>query len=98
MSLHIWRPQGPCKPSSYATFMLNSQSLAPTHPGSLRLCPTLCNPEDHGLPGFSGRGFLQARILEFVGQQLVDIPFWSIIFPAALAINSSEYQVLTEPL
>ena len=23
MSLHTWRHQGPCKPSSFATFMLN---------------------------------------------------------------------------
>ena len=36
------------------------------HAGSLWLCPTLCNPVDCGLPGFSVSGVLQARILEWV--------------------------------
>ena len=31
-----------------------------------QLCPTLCNPVDHSLPGFSVHGILQARILEWV--------------------------------
>ena len=29
-------------------------------------CPTLCNPTDNSLPGSSGHGILQARILEWV--------------------------------
>ena len=29
-------------------------------------CPTLCNPVDCSLPGFSVHGILQARILEWV--------------------------------
>ena len=29
-------------------------------------CPTLCNPMDYSLPGSSGHGILQARILEWV--------------------------------
>ena len=29
-------------------------------------CPTLCNPMDCSLPGFSVHGILQARILEWV--------------------------------
>ena len=28
--------------------------------------PTLCNPMDHSLPGFSVHGILQVRILEWV--------------------------------
>ena len=44
------------------------------HPGdaaaaaakSLQLCPTLCDPIDHLLPGSSVPGILQARILEWV--------------------------------
>ena len=28
-------------------------------------CPTLCDPMDHSLPGFSAHGLLQARILEW---------------------------------
>ena len=63
MSLHTWRLQGPCKPSSRATFMLSSRwgraatgkiRLASMRTGSL-LCPTLRNPVDCGLPGFSVR-------------------------------------------
>ena len=29
-------------------------------------CPTLCDPMDCSLPGFSVRGILQARVLEWV--------------------------------
>ena len=29
-------------------------------------CPTLCNPMDYSLSGFSVHGILQARILEWV--------------------------------
>ena len=29
-------------------------------------CPTLCNPMDCSLPGFSVHGILQARIVEWV--------------------------------
>ena len=36
------------------------------HAKSLQLCPTLCNPIDCGLPGFSVHGILQAKILEWV--------------------------------
>ena len=32
----------------------------------LQLCPTLCEPMDYSLPGFSVYGTLQARILESV--------------------------------
>ena len=35
-----------------------------------QLCLTLCDSMDHGLPGSSVRGILQARILEWVA-----IPF-----------------------
>ena len=31
-------------------------------------CPTLCDPMDCGLPGFSVLGVLQARILEWVAR------------------------------
>ena len=33
---------------------------------SLQLCPTLCDPMDCSLPGFSVPGILQARTLEWV--------------------------------
>ena len=74
MSLRTWRHQGPHDPNSHATFTLNphwdtaatgkkKKSLASMHAGGLLLCPTLCDPVDYGLPGFSVRGVLQARIL-----------------------------------
>ena len=90
MSLHTWCHQGPCKPSSCVTFMLNShrgraatgiKSLASMHTGSLQSCLILCSPVDCGLPGFSVReGVLQARILEHIGQ------YW-LPYPAVLAAN-----------
>ena len=64
MSLHTWHRQGPHKPSSCATFTLNSywgraatgkKSLLSVRAGLLRLRLTLCNPIDCGLPGFSVR-------------------------------------------
>ena len=100
MSLHTWRRQRPHKPSICATFTLNCQwggaatgkkSLASVLTGSLWLCLTLCDAVDCALPGFSVReGGLQPRIL-------VAIPFWSTIFPAALASNSPEDLELPEP-
>ena len=36
------------------------------HAKSLQSCPTLCDPMDSSLPGFSIHGILQARILEWV--------------------------------
>ena len=33
---------------------------------SLQLCPTLCDPMDHGPPGSSVHGILLIRILEWV--------------------------------
>ena len=71
MSLPTWCRQGPCKPSSCATFMLNShwgraatgkKSLVSMHAGLLPLCPTLCNPVDSVRLGFSVRGVFQAKI------------------------------------
>ena len=42
----------------------HSKNVAPAK--SLQSCPTLCNPRDGLLPGFSVPGFLQARTLEWV--------------------------------
>ena len=90
MSLHTLHHQGPREPSSGATFALNShegrvatgkKNLASMHAGSLRLCPTLCDPVDCGLPGFSVReGVLQARILEPIGQDCLPYPSRALYF------------------
>ena len=90
MFLHTWRHQGPHKPGSCTTFMLISshrgraatgkKSLVPMHVGSLRSCLTLCDPVDCGLPGFSVREALQARILEPTGQYWFPYPFRALYF------------------
>ena len=95
MSLNTWLCQGPCKPSSCTTFMLNShwsraatgkkkkkkKSLVFMRAGSLRSCLTLCDPIDCGLPGFSVRdGVLQAKILEHIGQYWLPYPSRALYF------------------
>ena len=67
MSLHMLCCPDPHKPSSCNTVMLNAhwgrdatgkkENLASRQTWSLRSCPTLCEPVDCGLPGFSVRGF-----------------------------------------
>ena len=77
------------QPSSCTTFMLDphlgraatsKKSLAAVHKGSLRLCPTLCDPAHCGLPGFSIRGTLQARILEHFGHYWLPYPSRALYF------------------
>ena len=42
--------------------------------GLLWSCPTLCNPVNYGLPGFSARAVLQAKVLECIGQYWLPYP------------------------
>ena len=51
-----------CTPETITTLLINSAAAAK----SLRVCPTLCDPMNRSLPGFSVHGILQARILEWV--------------------------------
>ena len=55
-------------------------NLVSMHAGSLWSCPTLCDPVDCGLPGFSARGVLQARILECIGQYWLPFPSRALYF------------------
>ena len=54
------------------SYALSSQKSTPTHPPtataakSHQSCPTLCDPMDCSLPGFSVHGILQVRVLEWV--------------------------------
>ena len=48
--------------NAYTQKYADSQSAAK----SLQSCPTLCDPMDCSLPGFSVPGILQARTLEWV--------------------------------
>ena len=41
-------------------------AAAPAAAKLLQSCPTLCDPTDCSLPGFSVHGILQARTLEWV--------------------------------
>ena len=57
------------------------KSLASICTGSLQSCPTLCDPVDCSLPGFSVReGVLQARILEHIGQYWLSYPSRALYF------------------
>ena len=47
------------------------------HAQSLQACPTLCDPMNHGLPGSSVHGILQARILEWVAISFSSDKVWS---------------------
>ena len=69
------------------------------HAGSLRSCLTLCNPVDCSLPDlFVRAGGSPDKNPGAYWPILVAIPFYSTVFPAALAANSPEYLVLPEPL
>ena len=108
MSPHTWCCQGPYKSNSCTTFTLNShwgrvatgkKRLASVRAGSLQSCPALCDPVDCGLPGFSVRERCSPdKNPGAYWPILVTIPFWSTVFPAALATNSPEHLVLPEPL
>ena len=72
-----------------AIFTLNSlegraaigkRNLVSMRAGLLQSCPTLCNPVDCGLPGFSVRGVLQARIPEYIGQYWLPYPSRALYF------------------
>ena len=45
---------------------------------SLQSCPTLCNPMDCSLPGFSVPGIFQARVLEWVAMWWRGCPTQSV--------------------
>ena len=58
-----------CHPTisfSVVPFSSCPQSAAAAAAKSLQSCPTLCDPMDCSLPGFSVHGILQARTLEWV--------------------------------
>ena len=62
------------------SFHRQKKSLASMCTGLLWSCPTLCSPVDCGLPGFSVRGVLQARILECIGQYWLPYPSRALYF------------------
>ena len=55
-----------------------SRSAAATAAKSLQSCPTLCDPTDCSLPGFSVHGILQARTLEWVAISFSNAWKWKV--------------------
>ena len=106
MSLHTCHHQDPYKPSSCTTFTLNShwgradtgkKSLTSMCAESIWLCPTLCDPVVCGLPGsLSGKGVLQARILERIGRYW--LPYPSAAAAAAAAKSFQSCLTLCDPI
>ena len=96
---------GSLQAKQLCAFTLNShwgraatgQKKVSMHTGSFCSCPTLCAPVDCVLPGLSVRGS-PGKNTGVSWPILVATPFQSTVFPAALATNSPEYQVLPEPL
>ena len=87
MSLHTWHRQGPRKPRSCATFTLNSHwgraatgkkslasRVASVVSDSVTLQTVACQAS------LSGRGALQARILERIGQYWLSYPSGALYF------------------
>ena len=87
MSLHTWHRQGPCKPRSCTTFMLNPH-WGRTATGKKKSCiyvhkvtsvmSNSLRSYRQWLPGFSVTGVLQARIREHSGQDWLPHPSRSL--------------------
>ena len=84
MSLHTWRCQGPHKPSSCATFMLNSHwgraatgkktSCFYAHRIAWVMSSSVTLWTVARQASLSGRNVVQARILEGIGHYLLPYP------------------------
>ena len=48
--------------------------------GATQSCPTLCDPMDCSLPGFSILGIFQARVLEWVAIALSSILYTNTVY------------------
>ena len=108
MSLHTWCC--PRSPQAKHLCHLHTQlslgqschrqkkNLASICAGSLWSYPTLCNPVDCGLPGFSARGVLQARILEPILTNTGCHTLLKHFISCCPHHHLPEYLVLPEPL
>ena len=57
---------------------IEEESTAAAAAKSLQSCPTLCDPMDCSLPGFSVHGILQARTLEWVAISFSNASKWKV--------------------
>ena len=66
--------------SRYGTSRINlgKKNLSSATAKSLQSCPTLCDPMDCSLPGFSVSGILQARTLEWVAISFSNAWKWKV--------------------
>ena len=62
------------------------------HAQSFQLCPTLCDPMDCSLPGFSVRGILQASILEW-GAIFFSNIYFNKLYLFVLLINPPDLSI-----
>jgi len=58
---------------------------------SLQSCPTLCDPMDCSLPGFSVHGILQARTLEWVAISFSKAWKWKVKVKSWVWVNSGSW-------
>ena len=66
LPLYVAAPQYYYGDATSFTFSIVHHPFMSMCAKSLQPCPTLCDPMDCSLPGFSVHGILQARILEWV--------------------------------
>ena len=62
----------------YPLFWISLSFAAAATAKSLQSCPTLCDPMDCSLPGFSVHGILQARTLEWVAISFSNAWKWKV--------------------
>ena len=66
------------KKQIWVIFKIWVQNGSATAAKSLQSCPTLCDPMDCSLPGFSVHGILQARTLEWVAISFSNAWKWKV--------------------
>ena len=109
MSLHTWRHQGPCKPSSCSTFMLNPHwgraATGQKKKSGIYACSVTSILSDCLQPCRLWPAKILCQRWGSPGKNtggywpiLVAIPFLSTIFPTTLDANPPEYLVLPEAL
>ena len=80
MILDFWKLSfKPAFPLSSFTFIKTLFAAAAAAAKSLQSCPTLFDPMDCSLPGFSIHGILQARTLEWVAISFSKDTLWFLL-------------------
>ena len=80
-TLHVRREKKGCKEFRHKLWLTSLEVCWPAAAAaakSLQSCPTLCDPVDCSLPGFSAHGILQARTLELVAISFSNAWKWKV--------------------